>query len=188
MESGDRLVEILDELPSTWMIVHGHMHQPHLDYMGGTSAQSTRLVAGSVGANLFPVLGTEVRNQLHLIEFPIDACEAMNLSLAGQVRSWTWRAVTGWKRASEGDGLPERAGFGLHRPPVELAAELKAWARERGIWEVDREQLEHWQPGLSYLLPRDADRLVEELEDRLDCHVEFDRHGNLTRVVLPRDA
>jgi hypothetical protein len=186
MESGDQLVSLLDELPPTWMIIHGHMHQPHLDYMGGTGAQSTRLVAGSVGANLYPLLSTEVRNQLHLVEFPVDACRDMNLNLAGYVRSWTWRPTTKWKIAVPGDGLPARAGFGLHRPPGELALDLLQWAQNHNLKVVESWHLDDWQPGLRHLLPADAERLQIELEDSHGCHVGLDRKGNLDRVVLPR--
>jgi hypothetical protein len=71
---------------------------------------------------------------------------------------------------------------------VELASEVLSWAQERKLWQVDRDQLEAWQPGLPYLLPRDAERFLEELEDRRGCRVWLDRHGNLERVVLPRDG
>lgn len=184
MNSGDRLVNLLDELPERWMIVHGHKHEPHLDYMGGTGAQSTRLVAGSVGVVLWAALSAHVRNQLHLIEFPIDECAQLHLSMAGRVRSWTWRPTTKWKRASEGDGLPATAGFGYHRAPAELAAELIAHAQAENLRVLEREHLNRWQPRLPYLLPADLERFQLELENTHGCHVSIDLAGYLDRVVL----
>ena len=184
MDSGDRLVGLLDELPDRWMVVHGHKHEPHLDYLGGTGSQPTRLVAGSLGIILYAALSAHVRNQLHLIEFPVDRCRDLHLSMAGRVRSWTWAPTTEWREAKAGDGLPAIAGFGFHRAPDELATELVDYARARDMVVVEREHLDQWQPRLPFLLPVDLDRLQRGLEERHGCRVSIDLAGNLDRVVM----
>lgn len=187
MESGDRLVHLLNELPETWMIVHGHKHYPHLDYMEGSGSSPARLVAGSAGVILWPLLSSYVRNQLHLVEFPIDLCAELDMSLAGQVRSWSWQAGGKWIPArAEGDGLPGVAGFGYRTDGPGLARSLVRMARELDITVIDRERLQAWQPRLRFLLPRDLASFRGHLEQNLGCHLRLDTVGNVEQVVLPR--
>ncbi len=142
MQAGDRLVSLLNQLPETWMIIHGHRHQPHLDYLEGSAASPTRLVAGSAGVVLWPLLSSYVRNQIHLVEFPIDFSQSLDLSLAGLVRSWSWQPGGKWIPArAEGDGLPGIAGFGYRTDGPSLARSLVKMAEDEGVSVVERERL-----------------------------------------------
>jgi hypothetical protein len=186
MDAGDRLVHLLNELPETWMIIHGHKHYPHLDYMEGTGASPARLVAGSTGAILWPMLSSYVRNQLHLVEFPVGLCCDLDMSLAGQVRSWSWQAGGKWIPArAEGDGLPGIAGFGYRSDGPGLARSLVRMAGEAEITVVDQEKLREWQPRLRFLLPKDLAAFRGHLEESLGCHLMLDTLGNVEQVVLP---
>jgi Calcineurin-like phosphoesterase len=186
MEAGDRLVHQLNQLPETWMIIHGHKHYPHLDYMDGTGASPARLVAGSAGVILWPMLSSYVRNQLHLVEFPVGLCSQLDLSLAGQVRSWSWQAGGKWIPArAEGDGLPGVAGFGYRIDGPSLARSLVRMAGEEAITVVEQERLRQWQPRLPFLLPADLAAFKQHLEQTLGCHLRLDTLGNVEQVVLP---
>lgn len=186
MDAGDRLVHLLNELPDTWMIVHGHKHFPHLDYMEGTGASPARLVAGSAGAILWPLLSSYVRNQIHLVEFPVGLCSELDLSLAGQVRSWSWQAGGKWIPArAEGDGLPGVAGFGFRTDGPALARNLVKTANDQEITVVERAQIQDWQPRIPFLLPKDLASFRDYLEHTLGCHLRLDTLGNVDQVVLP---
>jgi predicted phosphodiesterase len=190
MESGDRLVEVLNDLPHAWMIVHGHRHQPYLSYMDGTAAAPTRLAAGSAGVNLWPSLSLHVRNQMHLVEFAVDRSSELYLDMAGQIRSWSWQTMTEWKPArADGDGLPGIAGFGFRGAPGStLARQLVDLAASRAQEVFERVDLEEWEPRLPYLHPGDFLQFQDALEDTFGCHVSLDRLGNLDRVVLPSNG
>jgi hypothetical protein len=158
MEQGDRLIEMLDARPERWMLLHGHKHQSVLDYFGNGSSGSVRLSAGSVGANLLEEIGPDVSNQMHIIEFHVDAV-SRGLLLAGKVRSFDWVQGEGWEVASMHGGLPQWSQFGYRRDGHELATTLRerAKAEQKRTWS--------WQEILSleercaYLSPRDRDEL-----------------------------
>jgi hypothetical protein len=186
MDAGDRLVDLLNRLPETWLIIHGHKHHPHLDYMEGSAASPARLVAGSASVVLWPLLSSHVRNQMHLVEFPVSTCDRLNLSLAGVVRSWSWQAGGKWIPArAEGDGLPGVAGFGFRTDGPSLARELVKNAENEGLNVVERGRLEVWQPRLPFLLPTDLAAFRDHLEQVLGCHLRLDTLGNIEQVVLP---
>jgi hypothetical protein len=186
MVAGDRLVDLLNRLPETWLIIHGHKHHPHLDYLEGSASSPARLVAGSAGVVLWPLLSSYVRNQIHLVEFPVGTCEDLDMSLAGIVRSWSWQPGGKWIPArAEGDGLPGVAGFGFRTDGPALARQLVKNAEEAGLSVVERSRLEVWQPRLSFLLPEDLAAFRGYLEGTLGCHLRLDTLGNIEQVVLP---
>jgi hypothetical protein len=155
MENGDRLVRLLDDLGGPWFVVHGHKHEPDLDYLPGGGGSPVRLACGSLGAMLRGRHGTQVRNQFHLIEFPVELCEQIHLRLGGRVRSWTWRAMSGWEPAPAGEKLPASAGFGHRLDGDSLASELVARARGEGLPTLVRPALEDRVPKLEFMLPKD---------------------------------
>jgi hypothetical protein len=159
MEQGDRLIDMLDNRPERWMLLHGHKHQPMLDYFGNGSSGSVRLSAGSVGANLIEEIGPDVSNQMHIVDFDIDAINR-GLLLAGKVRSYDWALDEGgWQLAATHGGLPRWSQFGYRRDGQELASKLceLAKAAQRRTWSwgeilvLDEE--------CAYLSPRDRAEL-----------------------------
>jgi hypothetical protein len=158
MEQGDRLIDMLDARPERWMLLHGHKHQPVLDYFGNGSSGSVRFSAGSVGANLLEEIGPDVGNQMHVIEFHIDAISS-GLLLAGEVRSFDWVSGEGWELASTHGGLPRWSQFGYRRDGHELATKLRerAKAEQRRTWSW--QEILDLEEGCAYLSPRDRDEL-----------------------------
>lgn len=185
MDNGDRLVKLLDDLSEHWLVVHGHKHEPHLGYLGGTADAPVRLAAGSVGANLWGTLGAHVRNQFHVIEVPVAPEARANLTLAGTVRSWTWQPRTGWRQAIHGEGLPASAGFGYSTSGITVARDLVQWARSAGMSVLERPTLLSRDPKFPFMLPEDLARFVAELRDGQGCRVTFDEAQQVDRVVLP---
>jgi hypothetical protein len=158
MEQGDRLIEMLDARPERWMLLHGHKHHSVLDYFGNGSSGPVRLSAGSVGASLLEDVGPDVGNQMHVVEFHIDAI-SKGLLLAGEVKSFDWVPGEGWELASAHKGLPRWSQFGYRRDGHELATKLleRAKAEKRRTWSW-REILE-MEEGCAYLSPRDREEL-----------------------------
>lgn len=186
MENGDRLVRLLDdELSNHWFVVHGHKHEPDLDHLPGTGEAPIRLAAGSVGANLRGTLGPHVRNQFHLIEFPVRRYETIELTLAGTVRSWTWQPRTGWRDAVEREGLPATAGFGHKASGTAVAQSVVRWASQNGLNPLHRTALLTHEPKIEFMLPKDVARFVRTLENDLGCRVLLNTAGLVETVVLP---
>lgn len=184
MEGGDRLVKLLDEMSDKWFVVHGHKHEPNLDQLGGSANAAIRLASGSIGANLWPRLAAHVRNQFHVVEFPLDQLGAAYVKLGGRVYSYTWQPSNGWRAAVKDEGLPARAGFGHWQDGESIARQTFDWARSEGLEVLDRDALLDHSPQLDFMLPSDQLRWAKQLED-LGCYVNFDLRGALREVVMP---
>lgn len=185
MHNGPDLVQVLDDHTGSWMLIHGHRHQPHLEYLPGGGDATVRLACGSVGAQLGPRLGSHVQNQMHVVEFSVENAKELDLSIAGEVRSHSWRPVTGWSAAGERDGLPAISGFGFRGAPGPLAARLVTHARQLRLPALEREQMLAAEPRLAYLLPADAVKLQTELANTHGCDLDKDMNGVLSRLKLP---
>ena len=185
MHNGPELVQLLEDHPGQWTMIHGHRHQPHLEYLPGGSDATVRLACGSVGAQLSGRLGSHVRNQIHIVEFHVDTAANLSLGIAGQVRSHSWRPVTGWSVASDRDGLPAVSGFGFHGSPAPLARRLVTFARNLQLPALERAQMLSVEPALEYLLPADVVKLRNELANTHGCELDQDMQGVLSRLKLP---
>lgn len=156
MLEGDLLIELLDRRPERWLLINGHKHHPALGYFGNGSAGPVRLAAGSVGADLLGDSGVEVRNQLHVIDFHLDA-EPLGLMLAGEIQCFDWEPGTGWVEPGARSGLPARPTFGYRRDGHELAVWLlgEARARDQRTWSWP--EIVALEPRCAYLIPQDQE-------------------------------
>lgn len=184
MIQGPDLVQALDDDGSGWMVIHGHRHQPYLEYLPGGGDATVRLACGSVGARLDGELAGHVRNQVHMVEFHLDAATKLGWSTAGRVTSHTWRPTTGWELAAAGDGLPAKAGFGLKASPAALARRLADHLAASNVPALERDEMLAVEPGLPYMLPPDARKLAKELEQHHRGLLSFDAEGELDRLRL----
>ncbi len=160
MFEGDLLIEFLDQRPERWLLVNGHKHHPALGYVGFGSSGPVWLAAGSIGADLLGDSGVAVRNQLHIVDFHVDA-QALGLTLAGEVRCFDWEPGYGWTAPGPRSGLPARAAFGYRRDGIELAVWLSdiACARRQRRWTWD--DIVDLEPRCAYLTPRDREEFFE---------------------------
>ncbi len=145
-----------------WLVIHGHKHWPHVVYATGGATSATVFGAGSASAVLYPELATKVRNQVYLIEIPLDV--VATAGLVGVFRSWEWSSATGWRIARGGNGLPPKGGFGSR---IEINVALDAITREVVSAPspfLDWEQLVAKLPWLRYVLPNDIDAICDQLE------------------------
>jgi Calcineurin-like phosphoesterase len=150
MTEGDRLIELLEGRPERWMMIHGHMHHPRLDYIGYGSGGTVRLASGSIGANLLSESGVQVRNQIHIVDFDLGARD-LGLVIAGEVRSFDWEPGQGWLEPGPQSGLADREPFGYRRDGLELAAWLHGVGRERDQRSWKWEEVVAIEPRCRYL-------------------------------------
>lgn len=164
---GDRLIDFLDARAETWLLLHGHKHDPRLDYFGHGTMGSVRLAAGSVGASLTTDPGTTLRNQLHIVDFELDAV-SHGMGMAGQVYSLDWETGHGWVAAGPRSGLFARSGFGFRREGIEMAWWLSTHVcAQLGRNRVSWADVVTFEPRAVHLSPRDLTGLIAATERAL---------------------
>jgi 3',5'-cyclic AMP phosphodiesterase CpdA len=187
MHGGDRLIDVLDrDRYGRWLIVHGHKHFPWLRYAGGSSVSPVLLSAGSASVSLYEPLNTQVRNQIHLVEFDTACSDAVQLHLAGTFRSWTWAAGSGWMPSASGtDGLPGRGGFGYRADPADLARQIYDQHASMKRKTLRGVELLATEPRLEYLAPLDLECLAQTLRRDHGVLMRFYDDGTISETTAP---
>ena len=108
MLGGEKLIEALKSTEQQWIVVHGHQHVPHLAYADASPFAPVVLSSASVAAKTYPVKGGYPRNQIHMVEVPVERLDPSGEEVLGTVTSWSWAAQLGWLPAQS--GLPPRGG------------------------------------------------------------------------------
>jgi hypothetical protein len=137
--------------------------------------------AGSFSARLYPELGARVRNQVYLLEFPIDEFEPKNLDVAARVLAWDWIPHTGWQKAGTASGLPGAFGFGRRVSFVADSNEIFQKLNSQKGRYLTRSEFLIAMPWLEYVVPVDLERLLERLRAR-GVHTTFNSEGVLDQM------
>ena len=161
MLGGQLLLELLGSGDvGQWIVIHGHKHHPKISYgQSTTSLAPIVFAAGSMSARLYAELQANVRNQVYLLEFPLDGIREQGIRAT--FRSWDWLPSTGWVPAGDRSGLPHIGGFGCRDNPVRLAGRIAA-----AITDVSAEWGEVLSntPEVQFLTPADWRLVKIELE------------------------
>lgn len=177
MKGGEKLIDLLQDVGAeTWILLHGHKHQPRLIYGAGAGRAPLVFGAGSLSAKLHGDLQGRARNQFYMITLDLDAARSLDLDIAGTLEAWDYQLGRGWVPAKASSGLPARSGFG-YRPSIRadassLAKEVKAIG---GILQWS--EVVKAIPKFSYVLPADLDSLATELRSRHAIVGQKDEHG-----------
>ncbi len=149
------------------------------------AADRSELAAASVGINLLPDTGVEVRNQMHVIDFAVAESARLGLATAGEIRSYTWDGSGEWAPATSDGGLASVVGFGYRRDGHDLAHDLRdrAQAAGRGVygWAELVDQLE---PRARYLSPLDRAGLLRAVVE-MGGGVHEDEEEGFLEVTFP---
>lgn len=177
MKGGEKLIDLLQDVGAeTWIVLHGHKHQPRLIYGAGAGRAPLVFGAGSLSAKLHGDMQGRARNQFYMISLDLDAASSLDLDLAGKLEAWDYQLGRGWVPAKASSGLPACSGFG-YRPSIR--ADASAIAKEvrncDGIlrWSDAISKI----PKLEYALPADLDSLATELKVRHRIVGQKDEHG-----------
>lgn len=164
IERGDLLIDLLDHQPESWMLLHGHKHEPRLDYFAHGTNGSVRFAAGSLGVAMSTGPMPSLRNQFHVVDFQRDA-GGLGMNMAGTIHSFDWATGLGWEPADARSGLAPRAGFGFRREGPELAQWLRRNAVSGGLAKrLQWQAILDAEPRAEYLAPRDVDGLARAVE------------------------
>jgi hypothetical protein len=160
MIGGQRLIHILEsQNVGEWIIVHGHIHHPKIEYAQGTGDSPVILSAGSLCAVIYKTLQTLARNEFHLLTFSLE--EIKRYGLVGRVKSWDWAFGEGWAASRPGSGLPYQSGFGFRTDLRSLAQEIAALLP--AVAYMDWAELVHLRPQIDFLIPQDQTKLFRNL-------------------------
>lgn len=182
MIGGEKLIDLLSSVGlGSWVVIHGHKHQPRLCWGAGGASPPLVFGAGSLSAKLYDELRDKARNQFYIITFLLDDATELALDIAGEVEVWDYVVGNGWSSARIGSGLPARAGFG-YRPQLRtLARDLEGFILTNGPI-VTWKELVSSRPGLRFLLPMDVESLRAELI-RVGVKATVDENGMLIELV-----
>ena len=169
----DLLDALIQATGQSWLVIHGHRHQPRL-IAGASSSNALPYIfgAGSLGAR-----APGVSNQFHLVSL-YDSADAQHSSIVGTIETWHWTDSSRWSQIADGKGLPPLCGFGYRGQIGILADEITAHvAGTFAAWSDVIKSL----PSVNLLMPDDMKRLEEELKKR-GLELLFTRAGNIRQV------
>lgn len=164
MVQGRALLNALESSRQPWLVIHGHKHNPRIEYAQGASGDAPVVFsAGSFSAVLSPRYFPSGRNQFYIVEIDLDYVRENGA--AGVIHSWDWALGRGWFKSSRQDAtsrIPSGAGFG-HRSNVRDARLIHQ--KFDGVERIDWSAVVAEFDFVKYLTPDDLRRLLE----RLDC-------------------
>lgn len=178
MLGGQLLLDLLGSgSVGQWIVIHGHKHHPKISYgQSATSLAPIVFASGSMSAVLYPDLGANVRNQVYLLEFPLDGVRQQGIRAT--FRAWDWIPATGWLPAGNRSGLPHIGGFGYRERPATLAARMASLITEVSIeWDEVISKM----PEVRYLTPADWRLVKSEMESRHYVQV-LESDGSILRL------
>jgi len=163
MAQGRALLRALEESEQPWLVIHGHKHNPRIEYAQGESGDAPVIFsAGSFSAVLSPRYFPDGRNQFYVIELDLEYVHRNGI--AGVIHAWDWASGKGWFRSARNVArarVPSGAGFG-HRYNARDAHLIGQHftGAERVDWLDVRKQFDF----LKYITPEDLKRLLARLD------------------------
>ena len=177
IKGGADLLAILNKPEyGTWLIIHGHIHYPYIEYSRGNTTSPIIFSAGSVAAKLYWDLGTKTRNQF----YTLDISRHSTGVLVGQGKSHIWGPGHGWKEADTRYGIPPEFGFGIRNPPASWVGPITSAVSSYLSWD----ELVTAIPDLRFLSYGDIAALAHHLRHNASprFHV-IEVNGSITEVV-----
>lgn len=170
------LHELQAGLAGTWVVLHGHKHDPKLRHgPSATGVAPVILSAGSfAAADDMPM---DAKNQVYRITVHLDGGQVM-----GTIDAWHWSLGNGWQRSAPRDcgGIHDGCGFGTRMSPAEIATALSdAYSAGCRTWDDIRGRIPH----LPYIMPKAMDQAMRLLRDRHQLVVDFDNWGFYQSIV-----
>jgi predicted phosphodiesterase len=152
---GEKLINLLNQQSSPWIVVHGHKHVPDLFYGHGGANAPVILGSASFSAQVNADAQNKNPNQVHLLTVDPVGASLAGLMSAGCVNSWTWEPGVGWERAQGNQGLPFETGFGYRASPAALANNIAQHLTSVGQSQISWQDAIAFEPSLVRLIPND---------------------------------
>ncbi len=180
---GERLIDLLGQDKSAWVVVHGHKHVPDLFYGQGGSNSPVILACASFAAQVNADAQNKNPNQVHLLQCDPAHAKSAGLVSAGTVLTWTWQPGLGWSPAKAGQGLPHKTGFGFRGSPATLVKDLEIHLSKSGVAHMQWAEALKLIPSVQNLIPSDFDLFARHLEDA-GMHMLHERSGEVAQIGI----
>jgi hypothetical protein len=179
---GDKLIDLLDQASSPWIIVHGHKHVPDLFYgHGGGANAPVVLGSASFSAQVNADAQNKNPNQVHLLATDPEGAKSSGLTYAGTVMSWTWQVGVGWRKAQGTQGLPYISGFGYKSSVTILAEQIETHLQTVLQSHISWGEAVRIVPSLLRLVPSDF-RLFRQALSKLGLTILSDEDGDFAQI------
>lgn len=167
MRGGNRLLHKLTEATqSSWIVVHGHLHYPDIDYGRGSSLAPVVLSAGSAAATYDAGSSASPPNQIYLLDTETDPAQLDGWQPCGIVHGWYWSHDGLWERSPPRHRISYGSGFGSRLNPKQAADRFERALKGSGQPYMNFEEAFAKDPLLRFLLPADLDLAIKELTRR----------------------
>ena len=176
MIGGEKLIDLLRESNSDWIILHGHKHHPRLIRGAGGTRAPLIFGAGSLSAKLHADFQGSARNQFYLMEFDLGVAGELELDMVGVIRAWDFKLGKGWGRAKSDSGLSSETGFGYALAQPNKEARIISTLVEQGGGISKWSDVLSNLPYLRYMLPDDMNVLEVKLRDK-NVEITYDQFG-----------
>ena len=156
IDKGDDLVRLLEQYGFA-LIVHGHKHDPRLNY-----SNSLPVFAAGSFSSMMNLLDLGAQNTFHFIEIDFDK--------KGIIKSWVYGPKEGWTQKSD-TYFPCLTGFGVKVDIKILAQDCAQWFKEQDTDIIPYTKLLEKFPMLNHLIPFEQKHLNHLLIN--DFSIEF---------------
>ncbi|MCB9164377.1 MAG: metallophosphoesterase [Flavobacteriales bacterium] len=177
IKGGADLLAILNKPDyGSWLMIHGHIHYPYVEYARGTTTSPIIFSAGSVAAKLYWDLGTTTRNQFYIL----DISRHPSGAVVGQGQAYIWGPGHGWKEADAQYGIPPVFGFGIRNPPASWIPQISSAVSSFLSWD----ELVTAIPDLKYVSYGDIAALAHHLRRNGSPRFQVSEvNGSITEIV-----
>ena len=141
ISNGDELVDLLEKY-GFQIVVHGHKHEPRLNYRNSVPV----FCAGSLSSTQ-NVNDLRIENTFHVMELH----EHEN---KGTIESWVLIPKKGWIKKMD-TFFPCHTGFGFRGSLDELAKKCAKWLTDKGLTITDFKLLKEEFTEIDFLTPND---------------------------------
>jgi 3',5'-cyclic AMP phosphodiesterase CpdA len=160
LKGGANLLTLLNQPEfGSWLIIHGHIHYPYVEYARGTTSAPVIFSAGSVAAKLYKELKTTTRNQFYTIDVVLHSTNVV----VGSGRAYNWGLGHGWKDSEKAYGIAPNFGFGIRTPPAAWISQIADVVETFLEWD----ELVALLPDLRFLTQGDLDVLKHRLKNNI---------------------
>lgn len=174
IESGRRLIEVLQNSGKPSIILHGHKHFVNFKSANSGANAPWILSSSNLGAKPYDGFEENYSCQFHVVD--ISNSSTNEDSLRGRIWSWDW-IISGWEPARS-NGLPAQTGFSNSTDLSTLAEKIHSLVKDGGA--ISGRRAKDSVPELDFLT---SERLSElKMILRKDYQVELISEGGNTKL------
>ncbi|NKB38347.1 MAG: hypothetical protein GKR93_14485 [Gammaproteobacteria bacterium] len=182
MQGADELLRNLSSGEyGEWLVIHGHMHVPNLNYSAGGSVAPLIFTAGSFSVTLDKESATKTNNQAYLVDLEMRNNLGNISNIAGNIHCWDWTYGMGWSESLAGSVFPNPTGFGFRGTINSLVDKINKLLNGDDQTYYKWDELLTEIPELNYVLHTDLKLIVSKLAKN-NVEITEDKFGRIIEI------